>query len=188
MPRSGTLRACAFGVLFTATAYQACFAQVGGPIGLAPLYGPLPGGPPPEEDGGLSDIEIGGIVVGVIGVGAGGWLLAGGGGTVGGCAKQYPEGAKVYNRDSKLVPPGCQACHGKDGTRTNEDKGIPSLVDSKMTPKQMKDIILKGRKGETGAGSAGFMPAYDKLNLTDKQLDDLINYIKCLQKLAAGPS
>jgi len=184
-PQVRTVTACVLGALGISAAYQTCFARPGGPVSsvaLAPRYGP-----PPTEGGGgggLSDLEIAGIGAGAAGLGTGVWLAQKGGDGVGDCIKQNPEGAKIYNRKATDIPPGCAACHGKDGTRTNEDKGVPSLVGSKMTPQQMKQIILNGRKGE-GVGGAGFMPAYDKLKLTDKQLDDLIRYIQCLQKLAA---
>jgi mono/diheme cytochrome c family protein len=84
----------------------------------------------------------------------------------------------------KLYKAQCASCHGLDGkgkTTIGKKNGAKDWTDGKtlkeMTDAQIKQLIRDGKKGDDGKQK---MPAFKKL--TEVQVDDLIKYVRSLQK------
>lgn len=87
--------------------------------------------------------------------------------------------APVINPGQKLFESNCAPCHGLDGkTPTPGIKPIPRDLTNdyvrKKTDQQLKDVISKGLPG-----SALMVP---RPNLSEKDLDELVKFIRSLKK------
>ncbi|MES2221755.1 MAG: cytochrome c [Acidobacteriota bacterium] len=86
--------------------------------------------------------------------------------------------ANAQNKGATLFQSNCQMCHGADGkgsTPTGQALKVANLQSPeivKMSDAELANVISKGKKS---------MPAFGS-RLTPAQIEDLVSYIRTLQK------
>jgi cytochrome c6 len=88
--------------------------------------------------------------------------------------KQLPQTAKNAANPpanvQELYAQNCQTCHGADGTAGLS--GAKNLQTSVLGDSEVKNLISAGKNN---------MPPYQK-SLSEKQIDELVNFVKTLRK------
>lgn len=89
------------------------------------------------------------------------------------------------NNGKKIFGGVCESCHGVDGVV--EIPGIPSFANGdrlEKTDAQLKQSIIKGVNNPDNPSGMSMVPYGGGPKLSDKEVDDVIAYIRSLKKQA----